>query len=245
MLALACWSQAPAVGIQVSSITYGEKVTAHLLNASGKDISAFAVQCTIYYSDGGATVSEKIIDYLPAMISVEQAGHSLTPDNGSGAFLRDAVIDLDLTDPKTIEQASVNVEAIVYADKTAQVRNRQGLRNILALRQANVLALETANEYISKALADPQEQHPSEMAAKQLEAYAATLKSTGQNLSMDDPLAHEPLSLTNTAKLIRQAPQSSIGRTREEEEYLNNFITEHRARIAAIKAHTQLQEVPQ
>ena len=60
-------------------------VTIHVMNATNKDITAYAINVTIKHPDANADISEMIEDSLPLMASKASQGQVAQNDNGTFA----------------------------------------------------------------------------------------------------------------------------------------------------------------
>lgn len=106
-----------------------------------------------------------------------------------------------------------------------------------------MLGLQRANQLLTNALADPTEQHPSATVAAELKRLSTILPA--KNLSRYDPEAHEALGLLAASAQIAHAPQSPIGRTAAEDDYLGGLFKDDENRISAMLPHTQLVKAVQ
>jgi hypothetical protein len=217
--------------------------TITIVNASHKDISAYSVMVMVFYADGTSNVTERTEDLLPGIISTSVAGHSLTADGGNGAFAPGATRDLTSPDSKPMQNIQATIQVVAYADGTADVRNEESFKKIVAQRKGTVLGLQKANELLTSALADPAEHHPSAAVATELQRLTDILPA--RKLARDNPEAHEGLGLLAARTQIEHAPQSPAGRTAAEEDYLRALIKDHERRISATLPHTQLTKAVQ
>jgi hypothetical protein len=207
-------------------------VTFSVLNTSHKDITAISLQVRVIHPDGSAGTFEYGGDFLPFMLYLAEGGHP----TAQGARAPGAVFAMDVPlGQQEVQSASAIVDVVVYADDTADVLNEQIFKSIVSQRKGRMLGLQKANELLQKALADPNDAHPSI-------TVAAELKSLAKQYQTNPPQggASEGIGLLEAATNISNAPKSPTGRSQKEDDYLRGIIKTHQNRISLLSPHTEL-----
>lgn len=198
-------------------------VTIHVLNATNKDITAYAINVTIKHPDGNADISEKIEDSLPLMASKASEGQVTQNDNGT--FAAGTSEDKPIPQTKDVTNVIIVLDVVAYLDGTAEVKNREVFNQILAMRKGLLLATQEASQAISQALTSGD---PKAAAVEEIRRLAGVAKdrSDGDQLKF-----YTEMYLRN---IILEA---------ETRDNLDVWAREKHGDLAVIAPHTQLKEV--
>src|SRR5579863_1032286 len=190
--------------VQSSNYDSAKAVTsARIVNTSRTPITAISLSVRVTHPDGTVSVYQYGGDFTPFMAYAATSG---TPQQSSGALAPGTTFTLDVPmGQQSVETVSATVDVVVYDDGTADVLNEQVFRSIAAARKGRMLGLQRAAELIQKALADPNDPHPSITVAAQLKALAA------------QDTAFEGMGLLEAVTEISNAPKSS-GRSQKEDD---------------------------
>jgi hypothetical protein len=159
-------AQTPAV---ITSDYYPEPKTLilHVLNNSGKDITAFTLTNRHRLPDGTsdkAIQSQITSDMLPSLINIQLAKdpreEQKQRDSGKGLFFAGTTQDIPLNGVKDASELDIAADVVFYADGTFDEQNDYTFKRMLATRQGRLLAMKRVDEIINKALADPANEHP-------------------------------------------------------------------------------------
>jgi hypothetical protein len=168
-----------------------KKLTLHLANNSGKDITAYTFSMAEKYTDGSTNPyyaegirhdirdSERMEDLLGLMITVQQArGTSeeerMRREYGNGTFAAGTTRDQNILETKDISDVQAIVDVVIYADGTKDVENEDALKRIWASRQRALLATQKISQIVQNVLAD-QTDHPVAAALAELSRVAAEM----------------------------------------------------------------------
>jgi len=226
------------IGAVVQSSNYDQVkgiTTVRIVNTSQKLITAISVSLRLAHPDGTISISQYDGDFLPFMAYAAASG--IPQQQGNGGLAPGAVFAMEVpTGQQLVQTTSATVDVVVYDDATADVLNEPVFRSITLGRKGRVLGLQRAAALLQKALADPNDPHPSITVTAQLKALAAQHDknpSTGGE-------AFEGVGLLEAATDISNAPKSPSGRSQEEDDYLRGLIKTHENRVSFSLPHTQL-----
>lgn len=150
-------------------------VTLHLTNTTGKDITAYNIKIRETY---GPHVNEHEIsrDTVALMFNIQDKagtpeGEKLQKHFGNGTFPSGSNHDevINLQTGLTLTNFSAVVDTVIYADKTAETSNPDGLKPLLDARASFAATIQAGNDIIQKALANASDPNPHETALKQIE----------------------------------------------------------------------------
>ena len=225
------------IGAVVQSSNYDQVkgiTTVRIVNTSQKLITAISVSLRLAHPDGTISISQYGGDFLPFMAYAAASG--IPQQQGNGGIAPGAVFAMEVpTGQQLVQTTSATVDVVVYDDATADVLNEPVFRSFTLGRKGRMLGLQRAAALLQKALADPNDPHPSITVTAQLKALAAQHDknpSTGE--------AFEGLGLLEAATDISNAPKSPTGRSDKEDAYLQALIKTHEKRISFLLPHTQL-----
>jgi hypothetical protein len=168
-----------------------KKLTLHLANNSGKDITAYTFSMAEKYTDGSTNPyyaegirhdirdNERMEDLLGLMIAVQQAkGTSeeerMRREYGNGTFAAGTTRDQIIVETKDISDVEAIADVVIYADGTKDVENEDALKRIWASRQRALLATQKISQIVQNVLAD-QTDHPVAAALAELSRVAAEM----------------------------------------------------------------------
>ena len=225
------------IGAEVQSSNYDSVkgiTTVRIVNTSQKLITAISVSLRLAHPDGTISISQYGGDFLPFMAYAAASG--IPQQQGNGGLAPGAVFDMEVpTGQQLIQTTSATVDVVVYDDATADVLNEPVFRSITLGRKGRMLGLQRALELLQKALADPNDSHPSV-------TVAAKLKALAKQHETNPPKGYEDagLGLLDAATDISNAPKSPTGRSDKEDAYLQALIKTHEEGISFLLPHTQL-----
>lgn len=174
-LAVPLWAS-PPIGAVVQTWHYdgtNNTVTLHIINTSGKDITAYSIKIREIY---GSHVNEHeySTDTLALILNIQDLagtvdGERLHQQFGNGTFQagtsRDEIMHVQpgLTDYEAV------LDTVIYADNTAETNNQEALDRAISMRKAYASTIQITNEIIKRALSNAQDAAPHETAAKEIE----------------------------------------------------------------------------
>jgi hypothetical protein len=169
--------------------TAQRELVVRLVNTSSKAITAFDLAVVERFTDGTEQLNYNSTDFLPLMASA-QISQGVRDQYRDGTFPAGTGRDIRIPLVKQLRDASVTVDVVIYADRTEENNNKEILGQLLAARRGTVLAMQQANEIITKALDSP---NPRDTANKGLQGLA---DAAAQNHSRsDDPSNHTETEL--------------------------------------------------
>jgi hypothetical protein len=178
LFASASQAQSPPIGAVVQTWRYDaatKQLVVRVVNTSGKDITALNLSVTEKYADGTTNLSERTTDYLPLMASIE-ASPGLQLKYGNGTFAAGSSRDIAIPEPKDVVDASIILDMVAYADRSADVTNERAFSHLVADRKEILSAMQQANQAMKDALATPD---PKSSAVKELTRLADVAKGSG------------------------------------------------------------------
>jgi hypothetical protein len=162
---------------QYDSVTQGVRIT--VANDSQKEVTSYNMTVRITHNDGSTSQVEVTRELLPRVISVERID-GLRKQIGNGGIPPGATYEDFVGDPGNVSNVEATVDAVIYYDSTADVKNDRAFKRMIADRQGIVLAMQKATEILQRT------KYPL-AAVSELGREAKALH--GQNLAPDDPLA--------------------------------------------------------
>jgi hypothetical protein len=153
-------------------------VTLHLVNTTGKDITAYNIKIKETY---GTSVNEHeySTDTVELMLNIQDLagtprGEQLRQMYGNGTFQAGRTRDEVLHVQPGLTNFEATLDTAIYADKTAETTNQEALDRALTARKGFAYTIQMTNEIIKKALANAQDSTPQETAAKEIEQLRRT-----------------------------------------------------------------------
>jgi hypothetical protein len=232
----------PPVGATIQTWNYDaakSQLNVRVLNTSQKDITAMSFTVFISHPNGAEVSFSWSADFVWGIIAAEQ-GYEVEygASHGFGAGTsRD--LNIPLSPPGVSYRATVGV--VIYADGTADVLDKAAFKGLVMRRKGAVLAMQKTNELLAKALADPNDAHPSITVEAELKALAHALEAD-QYKNEDDPASYEALGFLVAAQDIRNTPKDPAGRNVGEDDHLRMLIKAHENQISLLLPHTTVAE---
>jgi hypothetical protein len=217
------WAQSPPiVGATIQTAHYDPQtkaITIRILNTSQRDITAYNITLAVTYADGTSGSSELATDFIGPMI------------HGRPGFTAGTSHDEVTSETKAVTNTRPVLDVVVYSDQTAEVQNERAFKQLVARRQAKVLAHQKVNEVINQVLADPTVGDPGLAAATELKRLADVLNARN-NIPFDNPEAWIKDYLRETSDQIRSKPSNR--------DSLAAIVKNGENEIAIATPHTQL-----
>lgn len=181
-----------------------------VLNTSQKDIAAFSVSIDAVYADGKKVHSEKMFDYGPLVIERNGALHPNQVNEQAAAWT--------IIPGNPLKEVEAQVVTIVYADRTADVRDEEAYQRIVDHRTQFARTLQKSAEILSNSLANTAAQHPAMNAASDMRSLLQQKPSSSSG-QIDKTFLGVLINELQSA----QEEASRLGVT--EREYLNRRLT--------------------
>lgn len=230
------WPQtSPIQGVSVSSEYDRAKgmVTIHIINFSHKDISAFGIQETTFYTDGTSDTIQSATDYLPGVISRKLAGGSIEPSNGALAAGAEKTLEAAISKTKSLDKFVALPTFLVYTDGSSEVANRQEFNALMARRKGQALALQRANDLINKTI-DANDPHPVATVVSKLKELQSVPTNTSQDKDNPETWVSHGYNLVVT-ELSRLSPSSQQQQVAD----LHKIVQHQEARASEMLAQSQ------
>jgi hypothetical protein len=217
----------------------------HLANNSNKDITAYSIAISTKYADGSADtnvdgtpafLSAFGTDMLGGLINFQLASTSQEPQHGNGTFAAGTSQYHDISETKDVSGITTVVEMVTYADATADVKNEQAFRRMMARRKGELLAMEKVDEVIKRALATSTD---TPISAALAELTPLFVDVVGKSHSPEDPEGNQESELRMAVSSLQQMQQSKRATTTERE-YLTRYVEEQEKRIALMAPHCEI-----
>jgi hypothetical protein len=241
----------------------------HLVNNSGKDITAYDISITQKYAVGSTDPSffdgspvnpgERMEDMLGAVIQREltksdgpklhgaawsgPVGQKPGPvAGGNGTFAAGTTRDQMIPEPRDIPDVHAFVDVVVYADGTADVQNERAFRELAVMRKGQLQAMEKVTGVVKRVLADPM---ASDLTAEALRELAPLADAQGENHSPQDTEFYLRMNLRNDVKNLQMLQGLQIwSRTNmTERDWLIQYVEQDEKRIALMSPHCQLKRL--
>src|SRR5271170_6320343 len=227
----------PPIGAVVQDSHYDSaksQLTVRVLNASKKDITAIALTVFITHPNGAEVSFWWSTDFVWGIINSAEAGYETEPgeSHGFGAAGTSRDLNIPLSPPGVSYRATVNV--VIYADGTADVMDEVAFKSLVMHRKGWLVGMQKANELLEKALADPDDPHPSKTVEAQLKILA---NDADQDKNTDDPASYEGSALLDAAQNIRNTPKDPAGRSAGEDEHLRMIIKTYENHASLLSPH--------
>ncbi len=206
--------------------------TVRITNISTKDITAYNLSLDVVYSNGRETHTERQTDLLGLMLTIQAAPPGAFPSNGSfhpGETREETVSVAGSASYGAASRVNGTVDAVVYADRTADVKNEAALKRILANRRAAAQASIEALKIIRGNLANANVVDPISASVSGVKQLLAQAKAQPGRL-----LDTEVLSIISDLNGLSRTPSASRGKSLEE------YVTKREARTAKMLASVQI-----
>lgn len=228
----------PPIGAVVQSWDIDAKnntVTLHMVNTSGKDITAYSIKIRETY---GQHINEHefSMDSVALMFNIQERVGTPEGDEwqkrfGNGSFpsgsIRDEVIHVQtgLTDFSAV------VDTVIYVDKTAETSSPDPLKRLLDARKAFAASIQAGNDIIQKAPANPNDPNPDQTALRQIEAVQKDWEANHHQANLNAAALHEVMEDLKHAGVAAPKHGQSI------RDYLNNYVAKRNERAARLLEH--------
>jgi len=230
LLALSSWAQKqPTIGAIVASAQYDKETgitTAHVVNISKKEITAFDLSFVVELPDGSTTPPNSSFAGMDFIDPFLRGEHGILPG---------ASYDYEFHGQKGPVEATVDV--VVYADGTADVENNVPFQNFMNQRRGEALAMQKTNEVINKALANSKDPHPSATALAELQALLKSVDTTDVALPVRRGYS---LELKNEIQDLSHCAKSFSIRNNEEEDRLGRLVHKNSDFAPMLIRHSEL-----
>jgi hypothetical protein len=207
-------------------------LTLHLVNNSGKDITAYNISISRKYADGsmdGSPSSESMEEMLGGAVNSELAKDDIHPRDSNGTFAAGTSKYQHIPETKDVSEVKAVVDMVIYADATADVQNTRAFQRLMAMRKGQLTALEKIDEVIKREL-EGQNSTP-------ISAALAELK-----LLLVDSLTGNSDALSQEGE-VRSAINNLQGmqHVSNERESLTRYVEDLEKRIAVMSPHCELR----
>ena len=227
-------SQSPKMGVVIQSTEDNPAITTvHLLNISGKEVTAFNLSVQQTLPDGKT--------FKPSAHTEDMLGGYLLHGK---AFSPNSTVDVPMGKilvqiPKPVDETMV-VDVVIYADGTAQVQNQDRFKNIMDQRTARFQTLEKVDDAIEKVLADAAAEHPTASVVAHLKGVLddeqkkadtdnrAVIQGNGSPGEMQ--LESEIRNLTRLVNRNQEAP-------------LDKMLQQNKSELAKLAPHVHVTEI--
>jgi hypothetical protein len=236
-------AQSPPIGAVIQTQHYdpaANSVMVRIVNNSHKDITGYNVSIKETYADGRVQNHEMLFDYVGRIVLVQEMKG--TPDEkqihelfGDGLFHAGETRDEMLPVSPNLKDYQAVVDAVAYADQTAEASNKDGLGRLLSHRKAEVASLQAADGIIKTALADPNDTNLPSTAAKKIED-----KITVWNAQKHTQLDFEPEALSGVLNDLKAMSSNPNANKRDA---LSQYAAQKEKRIATLLPHSELTKV--
>lgn len=213
-------------------------VTLHLINSTGKDITAYSINIKETY---GQHVNEHEFstDSVGLMLNIQDLAGTADGDNlrklyGNGTFQSGTNHDEVIHVQPGMTTFDATLEVVIYADKTVETTNPEALNRALSSRKAYADTLQAANQVIQKALANPNDPNPHQTAAQQIEQLQSGWANKNHSANFNAGAFQEVLTD------LQYAPTASKAAGKSVREYLNDYIAKKNQRATALLDHAKL-----
>jgi hypothetical protein len=163
-------------------------LTLHLVNNSGKDITAYSVSIGRKYADGTADMPGS------SAIGAEFLSGFIYAQLPRGAEIQDATFAAGasryehIPDQKQITDVTAVADVLLFSDATAFVQNDRVFQGMMARRQAQLSAMQKVNEVLKRAMAEPDPPASALAALKPLLVDAISDQDTGAQMEYQNHL---------------------------------------------------------
>lgn len=204
-------------------------VTLHLINTTGKDITAYNIKIRETY--GPHTVEHEISrDTVALMFNIQdlagtEAGERLQKQFGNGTFASGTNTDEVVHVQPGLTDFSATVDAVIYADKTVETSNPEALKRLLDARASFASTILAGNGIIQRAIANPDDPNPAETALKQIQALESHHQGNAGAL-------HE------LSEDLKRA-ESVILQGQSVRDYLTGYVAKRNERAARLQEHAK------
>jgi hypothetical protein len=191
--------QAQKVPVMVTWNYYPQpkSLVLHLVNNSGKDITAYDVTVKNKYIDGkqdDPCCLQHTYNMLNRWVEIQTAKDPAAAERRdretNGIFAAGTTRDIILQESKDVSDVEAVVDVAFYTDATFDEQNTDTFKVMLAARQRRLLTIKKVNSAIENALANQADDHPGGAALTELTKFAidaATKNTVYQKGQQYDP----------------------------------------------------------
>lgn len=226
----------PPIGAVVESWsidTQNHTVTLHIFNSSAKEITAYNIKIRETY---GSRVNEHEFstDTVALMFNIDEnagtpRGEELQRRYGkNGTFAPSSNHDEVIVVQPGLTDFSAVMDTVIYADKTAESTNPDGLKRLLDARARFATTIQAGNDIIQKALANPDDPNPDQTALAQIEAF----QNKGNHQAEAGAFYQIKADLKGAAIAAPLHGQSI-------RDYLNNYVAKRNERATKLLEHSK------
>jgi hypothetical protein len=230
-------SHTPNIGVVIQSTeaSFDKTTTVHLLNISGKEVTAFNLSVRQTLPDGKT--------FTPSAHTEDMLGEYLV--NGK-AFSPSSTRDVQISEPyvqipKPIDTTLV-VDVVIYGDATAQVQNQDRFKDIMDQRTAGFRTLEKVDDAIEKVLADPGREHPTASVVAQLKAV---LDDDQRKADKANKTIIRGNGSPGEAQLESEIRNFTRFVNRNQEAPLDEMLQHNKSELAKLAPHVHVTEIQQ
>jgi len=233
--------------LMITSDYYAEPKTLilHALNNSGRDITGYMVTIRQRNPDGSVDMqgwTGATSDMLSVLVDIQMAKGPIAEEhtrreNGTGLFAAGTTRDIEMYNVDSLD-VTVAAAAVFYADGSFDKREENAFKELLAMRQAQLLAMKKINEITRNVLEDSANDHPVATAITELAKYTVEAMSRKQD-SPYDPELDQQMHLQNAIQNLRGMQQPQKGTT--ERERLMQYVEEQEKRVTLMEPHCHLE----
>jgi hypothetical protein len=156
-----------------------EPFVVHITNNSGRDIVGYVIgerrklpDGTVDKSNYGANMSDMMLSAAYGQLSKDPAAYERQQVAINGGIFT-AGTTRDITMGNNGPDVVISADVVFYADGTFDQQNEDQFKQMLGRRQSELLAMKKVNQIVRDALADPANNHPTEVAITELAKAAA------------------------------------------------------------------------
>ncbi len=229
-------SSPPQIGAVVQTWHYdptSNTVTLRILNTSGKDITAWDIKIKETYANG-VNEHNYSTDLLQLMLNVQDAGADgewLRQQFGNGTFQAGTSRDEILHVQPALKNYEATMDAVIYADKTAETTDQSALDRAVTARKVAASTMQQANEIIKRALANSQDASPHEAAAKQIGELRGKWEAQHHATPLDAGVLHAVLTDLKNVPIISTQQNTNAAA------YLSDYVARKGHRAAVLLEH--------
>lgn len=206
-------------------------LTLHLVNNSGKDITAYNISITRKYADGsadGSPTSESMEEMLGGAVNSQLTKDSIHQRDGNGTFAAGTSKYQHIPETKNVSEVKAVVDMVTYADATADVQNKRAFQRLMAMRKGQLMALERIDEVIKREL-EGQNSSPISAALAELKPLLVdSLDGNSDGANQEEELR----SAVNNLQGMQHVSN--------ERESLTRYVEDLEKRIALMAPHCEL-----
>lgn len=228
-----------SVTAQVVNLNASNVGVLRITNNSEKDITAFTVDVTAVYASGYSHTDEKMVDFLPLMISKQVDLRIASPEEGAfhPGQTQEEPISFTVIPDNPIVRLDIRVEVVAYADRTVQANNDDALGRLIDTRKGSLLAKQETVAILRKRLGNVVDSHPIASSVTDIEQLhdRAKAQHTGElGIELD----------TVIRDLHDLSPKNSLETNGTGRQRLSDYAEMKGREASFLLPHTQLRRLP-